>query len=42
MQSYILLDGLCLVFTEREERIRIISARPASKSERNRYYETIR
>lgn len=30
------------VFTEREDRIRLISARPASKSERMRYYEAIR
>lgn len=30
---------LTVVFTDRESRIRIISARPASKNERKLYYE---
>jgi uncharacterized DUF497 family protein len=39
-----LLEGLAVVVvvcTERGGRIRIISARPASRRERNRYYEAL-
>ena len=33
---------IVVVFTKREDTIRIISARAASKTERRRYFETIR
>jgi uncharacterized DUF497 family protein len=32
-------DLICVVYTERQDRIRIISARRATKNEKDRYFE---